>query len=122
MQLKKLLDSPRPSPIFCGPIFSQAAPAPADTATKTLSTRIVAYQIEAKLDPTKHTIAGSESLTYKNLPGQPQQTFPFHLYLNAFQPQSTFMTEVRRSGTRGSGPDTEWNPKHFGSITIDKLG
>jgi len=114
----------------CGPIFSQV-PAPSqkaiattpstDTATKPLSTRIVAYQIEAKLDPTKHTIAASETLTYKNLTGQPQQTFPFHLYLNAFQPQSTFMTEVRRSGTRGNGPDSDWDPKHFGSITVDKL-
>src|SRR6202522_1694464 len=88
---------------------------------KPLSTRIVAYAIDAKLDPKKHTIDATETLEYLNLTGQPQQTFPFHLYLNAFQPQSTFMTEVRRSGTRGSGPDTEWNPKHFGSITIDKL-
>ena len=109
--------------IFCGPIFSQAAAiaAPANTAAKPLSTRVVAYQIEAKLDPTKHTIAASETLTYKNLTGQPQQTFPFHLYLNAFQPQSTFMTEVRLAGTRGNGPDSDWDPKHFGSITVDKL-
>jgi hypothetical protein len=116
--------------ISCGPIFSQV-PAPsqpangiaasADTTTKPLSTRIVAYQIDAKLDPSKHTIAASETLTYKNLTGQPQQTFPFHLYLNAFQPQSTFMTEVRLAGTRGNGPDSEWDPKHFGSITVDKL-
>jgi hypothetical protein len=116
--------------IFCGPDFPQApaatpqakpAAAPADTAKEPLSTRIVAYRIEAKLDPTKHTIAASETLTYRNLTGQPQQTFPFHLYLNAFQPQSTFMTEVRLAGTRGNGPDSEWDPKHFGSITVDKL-
>jgi len=120
MQLTKVFALAAASAIFCGPIFSQAT-APAASVTKTLSTRIVAYQIDAKLDPAKHTIAASETLTYKNLTGQPQQTFPFHLYLNAFQPQSTFMTEVRRSGTRGSGPDTAWDPKHFGSITIDKL-
>ena len=116
--------------IFSGPIFSQStamkaetkgAASATDTTKKTLSTRIVAYEIEAKLDPAKHTIAASETLTYRNLTGQPQQTFPFHLYLNAFQPQSTFMTEVRRSGTRGNGPDTPWDPKHFGSITVDKL-
>jgi hypothetical protein len=86
-----------------------------------LSTRVVAYQIEAKLDPAHHTITASETLTYKNLTGQPQQTFPFHLYLNAFQPQSTFMTEVRLSGTRGTGPDSGWDPKHFGSIKVTKL-
>src|SRR6202167_3852404 len=123
MRLTKVFVLAAALAISCGPIFSQttATSAAADTSTKPLSTRVVAYQIEAKLDPTKHTIAASETLTYKNLTGHPQQTFPFHLYLNAFQPQSTFMTEVRRSGTRGSGPDTEWDPKHFGSITIDKL-
>src|SRR6202167_4420177 len=109
--------------LSCGSAFPQATAATAsvDTAAKPLSTRIVAYQIEAKLDASKHTIAASETLTYKNLTGQPQQTFPFHLYLNAFQPQSTFMTEVRRSGTRGNGPGSDWDPKHFGSISVDKL-
>ena len=101
------------------------AQAPNATATRSekqpLSVRVVGYQIDAKYDAVKHTINASEVLTYKNLTGQPQQTFPFHLYLNAFQPQSTFMTEVRRSGTRGNGPDTAWDPKHFGSITMDKL-
>ena len=72
MQLMKLFALAAASAIFCGPMFSQA-PAPADSATKTLSTRVVAYQIEAKLDPAKHTIAASETLTYKNLTGQPQQ-------------------------------------------------
>jgi hypothetical protein len=117
--------------LLAAPVFSQAPPGPLvptvsstvppASADKTLSVRIVAYTIDAKLDPTKHTISATETLTYKNLTGKPQETFPFHMYLNAFQPQSTFMTEVHRSGTRGSGPDSAWDPKHFGSITIDKL-
>src|SRR5271163_1338587 len=120
MQLTKVLALAAASAIFCGPIFSQAT-APAASVTKTLSTRIVAYQIDAKLDPAKHTIAASETLTYKNLTGQPQQTFPFHLYLNAFQPQSTLMTEVRLHGARGVGSDSGWDDKHRASITINKL-
>jgi len=95
--------------------------AAADAEKKPLSTRVVAYQIDAKLDPATHSITATESLTYLNLTGQPQQTFPFHLYLNAFQPQSTFMTEVRLSGTRGNDPDSAWDAKNFGSITVDKL-
>ncbi len=95
---------------------SRAAP-----AKEPLSTRVVAYQIDAKLDPPKHTITATETLTYKNLTGQPQQTFPFHLYLNAFQPQSTFMTEVRLSGTRGNGPGSAWDPKHNGAIKVTKF-
>jgi hypothetical protein len=98
-----------------------AEPAAESGGEKTLSTRIVAYQIAAKLDPSHHSIAGSESLTYRNLTGQPQQTFPFHLYLNAFQPQSTWMTEVHLYGTRGQSAGDSWDPKHFGSITVSKF-
>ena len=74
-----------------------ASPAPvAILADKPLSERVVAYEIDAKFDANKHTLDATEVLTYRNLTGQPQNTFPFHLYLNAFQPTSTFMKEVRR--------------------------
>ncbi len=63
-----------------------------------LSQRVVAYQIDAKYDPPKHTRRGTETLTYHNLTGQPLDTFPFHLYLNAFQPKSTWMHEAHRDG------------------------
>jgi len=116
--------------LFGTPIFSQTATKKAEAeprsdssegGKKPLSTRVVAYEIDAKLDPAKHTIAASETLTYHNLTGQPQQTFPFHLYLNAFQPQSTFMTEVRLGRHARQWSDSEWDPKHYGSITVDKL-
>ncbi len=94
--------------------------APADAGAP-LSTRVVNYQIDAKLDAAKKTIDATEYLNYKNLTGQPQQTFPFHLYLNAFQPKSTFMTEVRLSGTRGTSAGSGWDPKHYGAITISKF-
>lgn len=102
------------------------ATAPA-SPSNTLSVRVVAYQIDARLDPAKKTIDATEALTYHNLTGQPQQTFPFHLYLNAFQPKSTFMTEVRMGGTRGTGPEQGWDPKHYGaievrSLTVDGIG
>jgi len=93
----------------------------ASEAGKPLSTRVVAYQIEAKLDPSKHTITANETLTYKNLTGQALDTFPFHLYLNAFQPQSTFMTETHLNGTRGQEAGSGWDKKNFGSITVKSL-
>ncbi len=83
---------------------------------KTLSTRVVAYQIDAHLDTAKHTIIATETLRYRNLTGQAQKTFPVHLYLNAFQPQSTFISEERRDD-----PDYEWKPEHFGAINISDL-
>ena len=73
----------------------KAAVAP-ETAEQNLSTRIVAYVIDAKLDTEKHTITATESVKYRNLTGQPLQVFPFHLYLNAFQPHS-----VSRRSQRG---------------------
>ncbi|HEV2380907.1 MAG TPA: M1 family metallopeptidase [Terriglobia bacterium] len=95
--------------------------------SKALSIRVVAYQLDARLDPAKKTLDATETLTYHNLTGQPQQTFPFHLYLNAFQPQSTFMTEVRSGGTRGTGTGAGWDPKHYGaeeitSLVVDGMG
>ena len=81
-----------------------------------LSQRIVAYEIDARLDVAKKTITANELLTYRNLTGQPQQTFPFHLYLNAFQPQSTFMTEVRLYDR-----EYEWKPEHYGAIRVTRL-
>ncbi len=99
----------------------KTSPAASPASSTTLSTRIVAYDIDAKLNTSAHTIDATETLVYRNLTGQPQQTFPFHLYLNAFQPQSTFMTEVRLVGTRGTGPDSGWDNKHHGSITVSKL-
>jgi Peptidase family M1 domain len=86
-----------------------------------LSTRVVAYRIDATLLPRQHKINASEVLTYKNLTGKPLETFPFHLYLNAFQPQATYMTEMRLYGTRGNGPGSAWDPKHYGSETVTKF-
>ncbi len=86
-----------------------------------LSTRVVAYQIDARLNPAGKTIDAAETLVYRNLTGQPLQTFPFHLYLNAFQPLSTFMTEVRLYGTRGTGLEFKWKPKYFGGITVSSF-
>jgi hypothetical protein len=91
----------------------------ADSGTgQPLSTRVVHYQIEARLDPARKTVDAQETLTYHNLTGQPLDVFPFHLYLNAFQPTSTFMREVRRDGTRGTSAGSRWDPKHYGAIEV----
>jgi hypothetical protein len=95
---------------------SVVAKAPAAAKSQSLSTRVVAYQIDARLDPAKHTLVATETLRYRNLTGQPQQTFPFHMYLNAFQPQSTFMTERDRDN-----PDSEWKSEHYGAIKVTHL-
>src|ERR1700746_3658293 len=82
-----------------------------------LSERVVAYSIDAKYDPKTHALEGSELLTYHNLTGQPLDRFPFHLYLNAFQPKATWIREAKAMGTRDVAYD-EWKDDDFGSEEI----
>ncbi|MGC1784397.1 MAG: M1 family metallopeptidase [Acidobacteriaceae bacterium] len=104
-----------------------AAPASGQTAIATnapagqpLSVRVVAYTIDAKINTDKKTVEATESLDYKNLTGQPLDTFPFHLYLNAFRPQSTFAYETHlEGGIRGSAHD--YPKDEIGGITIEQI-
>jgi Peptidase family M1 domain len=83
---------------------------------KPLSERIVSYVIDARVNAQSKALDATETLTYRNLTGSSQDTFPFHLYLNAFQPKSTFMTEVRRDYS-----SFEWQKKYLASAEIKKL-
>jgi len=100
--------APKPSPSSSPPLST--------LSDKPLSQRVVAYQIDARFDPHKHTLDATEVLTYRNLTGKPQDTFPFHLYLNAFNPTSTFMQEERRERS-----DFEWKDKYKASAEVKSL-
>jgi hypothetical protein len=89
-------------------------------AGQPLSTRVVAYTIDAKLDTNKKTLDATETLEYKNLTGQPLDTFPFHLYLNAFRPQSTFSYETHLEGGIRAVED-KYPPEKIGGITIRQI-
>jgi hypothetical protein len=84
---------------------------------KPMSQRVVHYEIDARYDAAKHTIDATETLTYHNLTGQPLDTFPFHLYQNAFQPNATWVRETKTMGSRDTGYD-HWDPKEYGSEEI----
>ena len=89
---------------------------------KPLSTRVVAYTIDAHLDTTKKSLDATETITYKNLTGQPLSTFPFHLYLNAFRPESSFTSETHfEGGIRDSEKDDDYPNEKRGSITITHI-
>jgi peptidase M1-like protein len=94
----------------------------APKVTGPLSQRVVAYQIDAKYDPGKHAVDATETLTYHNLTGQRLDHFPFHLYLNAFQPNSTWVHEAHRDRNfRASDFGQAWDPKHTGSNEVTSL-
>ena len=64
------------------------------------SPRNANYTIQARLDPQAHTIAGSLVLEWRNLSGVPLQSFPFHLYWNAFS--NNLSTSARGEGRRAA--------------------
>jgi Peptidase family M1 domain len=87
---------------------------------KPMSERIVHYEIDAHYDAATHAVNANETLTYHNLTGQSLDHFPFHLYQNAFQPNSTFVREAKLAGTSDLAYDT-WEEKEFGSETIKTI-
>jgi hypothetical protein len=79
----------------------------------TLSDRVVSYEIAATLDPTRHTVAGTEKLTWRNRSAQEVRAVYLHLYLNAFEgSQSTYAIENRIPGFNSrsdiASRDGEW--------------
>ena len=66
---------------------------------KPLAQRVVAYSIDARLDAQAKTLTGTEILEYRNPSDKALSTLPFHLYLNAFRPQSTYTSEAQQEGT-----------------------
>ena len=85
-----------------------------------MSQRVVHYQIDAKYDPSKHTVDAIEILTYHNLTGQALDHFPFHLYQNAFQPKATWVLEAKRDGSRDTTYN-KWDPKQYGAEEIKSI-
>jgi len=85
-----------------------------------MSQRVVAYNIDAKYDPKTHSLDADEVLTYHNLAGQPLDTFPFHLYLNGFQPKATWIRETKREGTRDVNFE-KWDSKDYGADDIKRF-
>lgn len=87
----------------------------------TLSDRVVAYAIDAELDPVKHTIKGKQKLTWRNRSAQPVCSIYVHLYLNGFDgPGSTFMTEQRASSS-GFRSNVSTKDGEYGYIRLDKV-
>ena len=89
-------------------------------STLPMSQRVVHYEIDAKYDASNHTVDATEVLTYHNLTGQALDHFPFHLYQNAFQPNSTFVREAKVAGNRDTGYE-KWESKEYGSEDIKSL-
>jgi hypothetical protein len=81
------------------------------------SPRIANYKLEARLDPVRHHIAASETLTWTNTGQSSVDALPFHLYLNAFKNQQSLFMQSSGGRVRGaSASATGW-----GYIQIDSV-
>lgn len=91
-----------------------------------LSERVVQYTIDAQIDPLKHTVDATETLAYRNITGQRLTSFPFHLYLNGFQAQSTFSRETAEGGgirqVEREYPEHRRGEIRIASISADGFG
>ena len=80
---------------------------------KPLSRRLAAYWIDAKYDAAAKTLEARETLEYRNPSDHPITAIPFHLYLNAFRPESTFTRESHQDGY-----DLSYGKGEQGSIEV----
>src|SRR5499427_871827 len=116
--------SPAPAQRAVSLLESQSLSIPSTTtainSSSPMSERIVHYDIDARYDAAKHRVDATEVLTYHNVTGQALDHFPFHLYQNGFQPNSTWVREAKTQGSRDIGYE-KWDPKEYGSEEIKSL-
>ena len=83
------------------------------------SDRIASYKIDARLDVTKHQIAATQTLRWKNTGASAVDRLPFHLYLNAFKNEDSLFMRSSRGTMRGAkATDTGWGWIQIESIQI----
>ncbi len=86
----------------------------------TLSDRVADYDIRAVLDPAKHTLNGTEKLTWRNRSDVSIRSVYLHLYPNAFESEgSTFMREQGRHG--GFRSDVHTRDGDWGYIELRRV-
>src|SRR5690349_19123995 len=72
-----------------------------------LSPRNASYTIAARLDPAARTIAGTETIVWRNITATTATELQFHLYWNAWQnAQTVWMRELALAG-RGDAPSSD---------------
>lgn len=83
------------------------------------SPRIASYKIEARLDGTRHTIDGKQTLIWTNAGTSAVDMLPFHLYLNAFRNESSLFMRTSRGQMRGArASETGWGWIQVDSVMI----
>jgi hypothetical protein len=83
------------------------------------SPRSASYKIDATLDPTRHSIAATETLAWTNTGASAVDRLPFHLYMNAFKnDQSLFMVSSHGAMRGVRAPESSWGYIQLDSVQI----
>src|SRR5437667_3640358 len=99
---------------------AQTAPNPTGGAiAPPLSPRNASYTIAATLDPSTHTITGTETIAWRNITTKTATELQFHLYWNAWKnDRSTFMRERALGGGGGPIPESDRSRIEVTSIRL----
>jgi hypothetical protein len=83
------------------------------------SPRIANYKLEARLDPVKHQIAATETLTWTNSGQSAVDTLVFHVYLNGFKnEESLFMRSSHGAVRDARASATGWGYMQIESVRV----
>src|SRR5262245_23373367 len=84
------------------------------------SPRNASYTIAAKLDPSTHTITGTETIAWRNISNTTATELRFHLYWNAWKnDRSTYM---RERALAGGGGEVRESDRSRIDVTAIRLG
>ena len=83
------------------------------------SDRIANYRMDVKLNPQTNVVSGWEILEWKNTTGRAQQSFPFHLYHNAWKNnRSTYVRENNYQFGRTDMKEEDLGYTNVGSVRL----
>lgn len=96
------------------------APLPvfASTTETRAAREVTRYDLSAQLDPQRHEIQGSGTLTFTNTSDQPLDHLWLHLYLNAFKNERSVFLREQSSGFRGHHDTMKWGWINLQSLCV----
>lgn len=104
------------------PVHSAAprAPAPPSHGSPLRSDRVANYEIEARLEPAKRLLTGTEIITWRNSTRFPTGELRLHLYYNAWRnDQSSYMKSAALSGlSRRTFQGGDWGYCNVSSVSL----
>src|SRR5207247_7256954 len=83
------------------------------------SPRNASYDIDVRLEPTDHSLHGTERIRWRNISAHPTSELQFHLYWNAWRnAESTWLRERRLGGNSNTPRPDAWGWTDIRSLRV----